>query len=69
MKAYHRVSFITIPYHIFLKGFTMNKLSRTVKFHLSNVDNRTVRLIITVASLVLFVLAAGAPDGMGGVGM
>jgi hypothetical protein len=47
----------------------MNKLSRTVKFHLSNVDNRTVRLIITVASLVLFVLAAGAPDGMGGVGM
>jgi len=28
-----------------------------------------VRLIVTLTSLVLFVLAAGAPNGMGGIGM
>jgi hypothetical protein len=47
----------------------MNKLSSKIKFFLSRVDNRTVRLIVTLASLALFVLAAGAPLGMGGVGM
>ncbi len=47
----------------------MNKLSSKVKFFLSRADNRTVRLLVTLLSLVLFVLAAGAPDGMGGVGM
>ena len=47
----------------------MNKLSNKFNSLLSNVDNRTVRLIVTLASLVLFVLAAGAPDTIGGVGM
>ena len=47
----------------------MNKLSSKVQFFLSNVDNRTVRLIVTLASLVMFVLAAGAPDSTGGIGM
>ena len=47
----------------------MKKLSSKMNLFLSRVDNRTVRLIITLTSLVLFVLAAGAPGGMGGVGM
>jgi hypothetical protein len=47
----------------------MNKLSSKIKFFLSRVDNRTVRLILTILTLALFVLAAGAPDAIGGVGM
>jgi hypothetical protein len=47
----------------------MNKLSSKIKFFVSKADNQTVRLIVTIASLVLFVLAAGAPDGVGGIGM
>jgi hypothetical protein len=47
----------------------MTKLSSKMKLFLSRVDNRTVRLIVTIASLALFVLAAGAPGGLGGVGM
>jgi hypothetical protein len=47
----------------------MNKLSSKMKLFVSRVDNRTVRLVVTLTSLVLFVLAAGAPGGMGGVGM
>lgn len=47
----------------------MNKLSSKVQFILSRVDNNTVRLVLTIASLALFVLAAGAPLGMGGIGM
>jgi hypothetical protein len=47
----------------------MNKLSSKIQFAISKVDSRKVRLVVTLASLVLFVLAAGAPDTMGGVGM
>ncbi len=47
----------------------MNKLSSKIKFFLSRVDNRTIRLILTILTLALFVLAAGAPDAIGGVGM
>jgi hypothetical protein len=47
----------------------MNKLSSKVKFFLSRVDSHTVRIIVTLASLVMFVLAAGAPDSIGGIGM
>ncbi len=47
----------------------MNKLSSKIKFFLSRADNHTVRLIVTLLSLVLFVLAAGAPNSVGGVGM
>jgi len=47
----------------------MTKLFNKTKAVLSRVDNRVVRLIITLTSLVLFVLAAGAPGGLGGIGM
>jgi hypothetical protein len=47
----------------------MRKLSRKMKMLLSQVDRHTINLIITVAILILFVLAAGAPNGMGGIGM
>ena len=47
----------------------MNKLSSKLNYFVSRVDNRTLRLIITIGSLALFVLAAGAPNGAGGVGM
>lgn len=47
----------------------MNKLSSKMNVFLSRVDNRTVRLIVTLTSLALFVLAAGAPSGLGGIGM
>jgi hypothetical protein len=47
----------------------MKKLSSKMQVVLSRVDSRTVRLIVTLTSLVLFVLAAGAPHGVGGVGM
>ena len=47
----------------------MNKLSSKIKFFLSRADNQTVRLVVTLLSLVLFVLAAGAPNSVGGVGM
>lgn len=33
------------------------------------IDNKALRLIITLISLVLFVLAAGAPGTLGGIGM
>ncbi len=46
----------------------MNKLSSKLNLFVSRVDNRTIRLIVTIASLALFVLAAGAPNGTGGVG-
>jgi hypothetical protein len=61
-----RYQFIT---HCILKGFTMKKLSSKVNLVASRVDSRTVRLVVTVASLVMFVLAAGAPNSVGGVGM
>ncbi len=47
----------------------MSKFSSKTKLFLSRVDHRTVRLLLTILSLVLFVLAAGAPDAIGGVGM
>jgi len=47
----------------------MNKLSSKIQFAITKVAGRTVRLVVTLASLVMFVLAAGAPDTMGGVGM
>ncbi|MCB2213763.1 hypothetical protein KQH50_00050 [bacterium] len=47
----------------------MKKLSSKLNLVAGRVDSRTIRLIVTVASLVMFVLAAGAPNGVGGVGM
>jgi hypothetical protein len=69
MKDYSFVTFTTYSYRSITKGITMNKLSSKMKFFLSRVDSRTVRLIVTLTSLVLFVLAAGAPSGLGGIGM
>jgi len=36
---------------------------------LSKVTPNTIRIVLTVVSLILFALSAGAPDAMGGVGM
>jgi hypothetical protein len=70
LKDYSTVTFIANSKHnIFLKGFTMKKLSSKLNLVAGRVDSRTIRLIVTVASLVMFVLAAGAPHSVGGVGM
>ena len=53
----------------YLKGITMSKLSSKINFVTTRFDSRTVRLVVTLASLVMFVLAAGAPDTCGGIGM
>ena len=34
-----------------------------------SINQRTIRIIMAIVFLTLFVLAAGAPSGMGGVGM
>ena len=47
----------------------MNKLSSKLQIAASKVDSKTVRMVVTLASLVMFVLAAGAPHSTGGVGM
>lgn len=47
----------------------MSKLSSKINFVATSFDSRTVRLVVTLASLVMFVLAAGAPDTCGGIGM
>ena len=47
----------------------MKKFSSKIKDFGHFFDKRAVRVIITLASLILFVLAAGAPGGLGGVGM
>lgn len=46
----------------------MNKFENKMKPFL-RVNQGTIRLIVTIACLVLFVLAAGAPGGLGGIGM
>jgi hypothetical protein len=53
----------------FRKDLIMKKLFSTTKQYLSSVDPRIIRLLVTLGSLVLFVLAAGAPDSTGGIGM
>jgi hypothetical protein len=53
----------------FTKGITMSKLSSKMNSVATRFDSRTVRLVVTLASLVMFVLAAGAPDGCGSIGM
>jgi hypothetical protein len=47
----------------------MTKLSSKINSIATRFDSRTVRLVVTLASLVMFVLAAGAPDSVGGIGM
>jgi len=47
----------------------MKKLFTKLNSNLSRVDSRLVRLLITLGSLALFVIAAGAPDSTGGIGM
>ena len=43
------------------------RLSQMKKFF--SLNQRTLRIIMMIVFLTLFVLAAGAPSGMGGVGM
>jgi hypothetical protein len=47
----------------------MKKLFIKLNSSLSRVDSRLVRLLITLGSIALFVIAAGAPDSTGGIGM
>lgn len=47
----------------------MKKLFVKLSSNLSRVDGRLVRLLITLGSIALFVIAAGAPDSTGGIGM
>lgn len=47
----------------------MTKLFGKASVIRSRVDNRIIRLLINLATLILFVLAAGAPGGLGGIGM
>ncbi len=47
----------------------MKKLFAILNSNLSRVDSRLIRLLITLGSLALFVIAAGAPDSTGGIGM
>jgi len=47
----------------------MKKLSTLKDLVVTKVNPNVIRIAIAVVSLVLFALAAGAPDAMGGVGM
>ena len=47
----------------------MKKLFTKLTSNLSRVDSRLIRLLITLGSLALFVIAAGAPESTGGIGM
>ncbi len=47
----------------------MKKLFTKLNSNFSRVDSRLIRLLITLGSLALFVIAAGAPDSTGGIGM
>ena len=54
---------------IYQKGFSMNKLFGKNIDTSTPVGNRILRLVITLAILALFVMAAGAPGGLGPIGM
>ena len=47
----------------------MKTLSNLQNVFATKVNATTIRVIVTLISLVLFALAAAAPDAMGGVGM
>mgnify|MGYP001102071287 CR=1 FL=1 len=47
----------------------MKTLSNLQNVFATKVNAQTIRVIVTLISLVLFALAAGAPDIIGGVGM
>ena len=47
----------------------MKNLSNLKALLVSKVNSRTIQIVLAVVSLLLFALAAGAPDAMGGVGM
>ena len=55
--------------HIFIGEIEMKKLSTLKDLVVTKVNPNVIRIAIAVVSLVLFALAAGAPDAMGGVGM
>lgn len=47
----------------------MNALFDKGKVFFSKFDSQIIRLLVTIGTLIMFVLAAGAPGGLGGVGM
>lgn len=47
----------------------MNKLFGKKTVFPTLIGKNIIRLTITLAILILFVLAAGAPGGLGGIGM
>ena len=47
----------------------MKKLFIDLSSKLSHIDRRVIRLLITLGSLALFAIVAGAPDSTGGIGM
>ncbi len=55
--------------HIVIGEIEMKKLSTLKDLVVTKVNPNVIRIAIAVVSLVLFALAAGAPDAMGGVGM
>ncbi len=46
----------------------MKKFAETLSIAATRMDSQKIRLIVTVATLVLFVLAAGAPGATGDIG-
>jgi multisubunit Na+/H+ antiporter MnhB subunit len=46
--------------------FTMNNIIRRTTLSLSRLDSRTIRLILVLLTLILFILGAGAPGAGGG---
>lgn len=46
----------------------MKKIATSITLFVSKFDAETVRMIVLIGTLTLFVLAAGAPGAGGGVG-
>ncbi len=46
----------------------MKNISRQITLSASKVDSNTIKLILLIVSISLFVLGAGAPGGSGGIG-
>ena len=47
----------------------MNTIRNIILFQISQLNHRHIQIVLIVISLLLFVLAAGAPEAGGGVGI
>jgi len=47
---------------------TMKNISRQITVTASKMNSDTVKLVLLIVSISLFVLGAGAPAGSGGIG-